>query len=96
MIVAYLIPDANLVALTNPEAQYFGYMGEGAYYGSAFYLTGGESDLGVSIFVVLFLFVPLMFLYWAISGVPFQKAKIKSISENNVLNEKLNEKTKND
>ncbi len=80
LIIAYLIPDANLIALTHPEARYFGYMGEGAYYGSAFYLTGGEAELGVSVFVVLFLFVPLMFLYWSISGVPFQKPKNK---ENN-------------
>jgi hypothetical protein len=82
LIIAYLIPDSNLVALTNSNAQYFGYMGDGAYYGSAFYLTGGEADLGVSVFVILFFFVPLMLLYWSISGVPFLSSKSKK-DENN-------------
>jgi len=75
LLIAYLIPDTNLVALTNPDANYFGYMGEGAYYGSSFYLSGGESDLGVTIYFILFLMVPFMFINWSINGIPFLKKK---------------------
>ena len=96
LIVAYFIPDSNLVALNNPDAQYFGYMGDGAYFGSAFYLTGGEADLGVSAFVVLFLFIPLMLLYWSISGVPFGTSKRNNEKIEKIEHNKQNERDINE
>jgi hypothetical protein len=70
LAISYFIPDPLQVAITHPDAIYYGSLD---YFPSTFYLTGGEADLGVFVYMVLFFFVPMIFLYWGFRGVPFKK-----------------------
>ncbi|MBD3353273.1 MAG: hypothetical protein GF364_17465 [Candidatus Lokiarchaeota archaeon] len=81
LIIAYFIPDMSGFDVTAEGVNFYGDPSDVRY---VYRLTGGEADLGVIVYFVLFLFVPLIFIYWGFSGVPGLKktgfrAKIEKI-----------------
>ncbi|GAB4314888.1 MAG: hypothetical protein Kow0069_16450 [Promethearchaeota archaeon] len=76
LAIAYAVP-ANLgqVLAQFPAAIYMGpTQGAGQvplnYFGSAFYLVGGEADFGVMVFFLGFFFLPLAFIYYSFKPRP--------------------------
>jgi len=95
LLIAYFIPDPHNFIENNPIA-YENYTGEGSYYPSTFYLTGGESDFGVILYMLLFFFVPMLFLYWGTFGLPFGKDEKQEGTIKNEAKKDLNEGEKAD
>jgi hypothetical protein len=67
LIITYFIHDYSGFNIYGLNVNYYG---DPSYVPSTYRLTGGEADLGVLVFFFLFLFVPLILLYFGYNGVP--------------------------
>ncbi|MBD3187936.1 hypothetical protein GF325_13955 [Candidatus Bathyarchaeota archaeon] len=67
LIIFFFIPDYSNFDIMAEDATFFG---NPADLRSVFRITGGEADLGVFVYYVLFMFVPLALLYLGYRGVP--------------------------
>ena len=63
--ISYFIPDPHNAPETLEGANYFG---DPSHYPYTYYLTGGEADLGVMVYMLLFFFVPMVLIYYGYKG----------------------------
>ncbi|MHA1150087.1 MAG: hypothetical protein ACTSR8_17780 [Promethearchaeota archaeon] len=75
LILFYFIPDYSGFNINSPGVNYYG---DPNYIPSTYRLIGGEADLGVLIFFFLFLFVPLLLLYYSFNELSSSKDKESS------------------
>jgi len=81
--IAYFIPDTSGFDINAPGVNYFG---DPYYIPYVYRLTGGEADLGVMFYILLFYFVPMILIYFGYKGFPWTKkfglrAKIEQIEK---------------
>ncbi|MHA1340536.1 MAG: hypothetical protein ACTSRZ_10855 [Promethearchaeota archaeon] len=68
--ITYFIPDPSGFDINAPDVNYYG---DPSYVPFVYRLTGGEADLGVLFYILLFWFVPLFLIYLGYKGLPWEK-----------------------